>query len=59
MASKLTKPAVTRGSDQMQVRLPNGMRDALKKRAHQNRRSMNSELIVILEGELGSGERAA
>lgn len=58
MASKSTKPSVNR-LDQMQVRLPDGMRDALKKRAQQNRRSMNSELIVILEGELGSEERAA
>jgi plasmid stability protein len=59
MASKSTKPSVNRGLDQMQVRLPDGMRDALKKRAQQNRRSMNSELIVILESELAFEERTA
>ncbi|WP_080570212.1 Arc family DNA-binding protein [Agrobacterium tumefaciens] len=36
-------------SDQVALRLPEGMRDKLKMRAVANRRSLNSEIVVCLE----------
>lgn len=41
-----------RGGDQFVVRFPAGMRDELKARAAQNRRSMNSEVVARLERTL-------
>jgi hypothetical protein len=38
--------------DQFIVRLPFGLRDALKRLADENNRSMNSELIHLLQREL-------
>jgi predicted HicB family RNase H-like nuclease len=38
-----------RGSDQFALRLPDGLRDRIKEAADQNRRSMNSEIVTILE----------
>ncbi|MGY0161456.1 Arc family DNA-binding protein [Edwardsiella tarda] len=35
--------------DKFNVRFPDGMRDAIAKRAKQNGRSMNSEIVKILE----------
>jgi hypothetical protein len=40
------------------VRMPEGMRDALKRQAAENRRSTNSEIVLILERAL-RGEQAA
>lgn len=34
------------------IRLPDGMRDAIAEKAKQNGRSMNSEIIAILENSL-------
>lgn len=51
--------------DQLKINLPDGMRPALKARAAHNRRSMSSELILILERALreekaaGEGPRQA
>lgn len=38
--------------DRFNVRLPSGMRDAIAERAKQNGRSMNSEIVQILEDAL-------
>jgi plasmid stability protein len=45
-------------ADRMNIRLPDGLRDALKIRAAINRRSMNAELVFHLERAL-RGEEAA
>lgn len=39
----------SRGSDQFQLRMPEGMRARIKELAEENRRSMNSEIVVVLE----------
>ena len=41
--------AASRESDQFNLRLPEGLRPKLKVLAAQNRRSMNSELIYLVE----------
>ncbi|MDX0572138.1 Arc family DNA-binding protein [Sinorhizobium medicae] len=49
-----------RGSDQFPVRLPEGMRDRIKARAQANGRSMNTEIIHLLEkgfGDVDAGLR--
>lgn len=40
---------VGRGSEQAMIRLPEGMRDELKKAAESNGRSMNAEIVTRLE----------
>ena len=40
--------------DRFNVRLPNGMRDAIAERAKENGRSMNAEIVQILEDALSS-----
>lgn len=44
--------------DRFNVRLPNGMRDAIAERAKANGRSMNSEIIQILEDALDGNSSA-
>ncbi|MCZ4270881.1 Arc family DNA-binding protein [Maritalea porphyrae] len=45
-----------RGADQYIVRFPIGMRDDIKMQAKRNRRSMNAEIVTLLERALaGSG----
>lgn len=41
-----------RGSDQFVVRLPPGMRDKIAEVAERNGRSMNAEIVSILESSL-------
>ncbi|KMV66843.1 hypothetical protein AI29_16420, partial [bacteria symbiont BFo2 of Frankliniella occidentalis] len=41
------------------IRMPDGMRDAVAERAKSNGRSMNSEIIQILEDALNSTENFA
>src|SRR5690606_26183582 len=41
-----------RGSDQFPLRLPDGMRDAIKKEAEANGRSMNAEIVARLDASL-------
>lgn len=41
-----------RDYDKFMLRFPDGMRDAIAKRAKQNGRSMNSEIVQILEDAL-------
>lgn len=45
----MTNNTVGRGSDQVKLRLPDGMRDELKEAAKVNGRSMNAEIIARLE----------
>ena len=45
----MANECVGRGSDQVKLRLPDGMRDELKEAAKVNGRSMNAEIIVRLE----------
>lgn len=40
-------------ADKFIVRLPEGMRDALKARAASNNRSMNAEIVAILGAAIG------
>ena len=40
-----------RESDKFMLRLPDGMRDRIKLAAEQNGRSMNAEIVAILEKE--------
>lgn len=40
---------VGRGSDQVKLRLPDGMRGELKEAAKENKRSLNAEIIARLE----------
>lgn len=43
---------VGRGSSQISLRLPSDMREKIKELAKQNRRSVNSELLSIVEGAI-------
>lgn len=45
----MTDDTVGRGSDQVKLRLPDGMRDELKEAAKVNGRSMNAEIIARLK----------
>lgn len=47
-----------RGSDQFPLRLPDGMRQSIKDAAAASGRSMNSEIVHILENGLGSVQTA-
>lgn len=46
-----------RHSAQFNLRLPEGLREALKKRANGNGRSMNAEIVFMLEKALNGGEK--
>jgi hypothetical protein len=41
--------AVNRESDKFVLRLPDGLRDRIKRAAESNRRSMNAEIVATLE----------
>lgn len=41
-------------ADRFIIRLPEGWRDAIKDRAAANRRSMNQEILIALEGVVGA-----
>ena len=43
---------VNKDSDKFMLRFPDGMRDSMKELATKNRRSMNSEIITILDREI-------
>lgn len=47
-----------RDYDKFMLRFPDGMRDTIAERAKQNGRSMNSEIISILEDALYSSDEA-
>lgn len=46
------KGETVRRSDQFNLRLPDGMRDVLWNIAASNRRSMNSEIVLMLEKQI-------
>ena len=46
-----------RGSEQFPLRMPDGMRDALKVAADRNGRSMNAELVARLQASFGEEEK--
>lgn len=48
---------VGRGCDQFMLRLPDGMCERIKEIAAQNRRSMNSEVVVMLERVVGKSDQ--
>jgi len=48
----LAKKPASRGPDQFLIRLPEGMRDRIAKLAATNGRSMNTEMISLLEKSL-------
>ena len=50
---------VARDSDQYMLRLPDGLRDRLKAMADANGRSLNSEIVALIERGLGDGDRLA
>lgn len=43
---------IGRGSDQVSLRLPPGMRGTIKTKARENLRSMNSEIVARLQTTL-------
>ena len=45
----LKSPAVV---EKFVIRLPNGLRDQIRQLSEQNRRSMNSEIIMVLESHI-------
>ncbi len=44
--------------DKFTVRFPDGLRDAVAERAKQNGRSMNAEIVQILQDALGIGGKS-
>lgn len=51
----MTKKPVA-AHDKFMLRLPDGMRDAISKRADANGRSMNSEIVQILQDVINSDD---
>lgn len=54
----MTHLPTARGGDQFMIRFPDGMRQQLKSMAALNRRSLNAEVIILIERAL-RGEQAA
>ncbi|WP_210209667.1 Arc family DNA-binding protein [Aureimonas flava] len=54
----MAQPAISRRSEQFNIRLPDGLRDSLKIQAALNRRSMNAEIVLILEKNVIETETA-
>ena len=44
----------SRLADRFMIRMPDGWRERLKENAARNRRSMNAEILCILQGALGA-----
>lgn len=49
------KGGIGRDSDQFMLRMPDGMRGQIKIQAAKNRRSMNAELVLIIERAINDG----
>jgi len=56
MAREMRKPYPSEEQDRFMVRLPNGMRDDLKRVSEANKRTMNAEIVARLEASLNSEE---
>lgn len=50
----MSDPKPGRGSDQFPLRFPDGMRDIIKNRADSSGRSMNAEIVAILESAIAN-----
>ena len=57
MAKKPTKKIAGKDADQYMLRLPGGLRDRVAKRAAENGRSMNTEIIEAIEKHLQGVDR--
>lgn len=51
----MTSRVPSRGSDQFNLRFPDGMRDRIKEAAEASGRSMNAEIIARLEASFAPG----
>lgn len=54
---KMEGESVGRASDKLILRVPDGMRDAIKLMAARNRRTMNSEILILIEAGLRAQEK--
>jgi hypothetical protein len=59
MPKKAVSKIAGRGSDQYMLRLPAGMREAITKRAMENGRSINTEIVAAIEKYLAGEDRFA
>jgi predicted HicB family RNase H-like nuclease len=57
MAKKATKKIAAKDADQYMLRLPTGLRDRVARRAAENGRSMNTEIIDAIEKHLLDADR--
>jgi predicted HicB family RNase H-like nuclease len=57
MARKSVRKIATKGADQYMLRLPPGLRDQVARRATENGRSMNTEIIDAIEKHLKEADR--
>jgi hypothetical protein len=57
MAKKTAKKIAGKDADQYMLRLPTGLRDRVARRAAENGRSMNTEIIEAIEKHLLSADR--
>jgi predicted DNA-binding protein len=57
MAKKPAKKIVGKDADQYMLRLPTGLRDRVARRATENGRSMNTEIIEAIEKHLEGADR--
>ena len=53
-----SETAINRESSKFMLRFPNGLRQKIKEMAANNRRSMNAELIIIIEKGIKSVDGA-
>jgi hypothetical protein len=59
MAKKTAAKIAAKGADQYMLRLPPGLRDRVAKRAGENGRSINTEIIDAIEKHLVGADRIA
>ena len=57
MAKKSARKIAAKDADQYMVRLPPGLRDRLARRAAENGRSMNTEIVDAIEKHLEGADR--
>jgi len=57
MAKKSVNKIATKGAEQYMLRLPPGLRDSVARRAAENGRSMNTEIIEAIEKHLRDADR--
>ncbi len=57
MSKKTVKKIASKDADQYMLRLPPGLRDRVARRAAENGRSMNTEIVEAIEKHLLSADR--